>query len=1039
VVALKMLLSGEFASRAELARFRREAEAIAALQHPNIVQVYDVGDVDGRPYFTMEFVAGGTLAQKLSGVPQPAQTSASLTQTLARAIHAAHVAGIVHRDLKPGNILLTSDGVPKISDFGLARHLEGPPTDVTLGPTKVGTPSYMAPEQVVGKPDSVGPPADVYALGATLYELLTGRPPFRGETATETQRQVTDQEPAAPSRLNAKVPRDLETICLKCLRKEPARRYATAEALADDVRRFEEGRPIHARPVGWTERAWRWSKRNPMAAALLLTALALVSVASGGGTWFVQQRSRHNAELHRDVDAALAQAVTFRKGFHFSEARELLEGARERLEPSGSDDLRRRIAEAQALLTLVERLDGARFRGLTFTPTEFDRSSAEPLYIAAFAQFGHGDEDPSVVAARVRDSEVSAEIVDALDDWASLTKDPVCRKWLFAIARQVDPDPERNRLRQPNLWDTPGGVAQPIPQLNADKLSPRIATALARLMQSRGMKGTTPLTAVQARVPQDFWLNIELGTALFVAQRPEEALVYVKSALALRPDSAPAHNAVGGVLHAMGRVDEAIDEYHKALAIDPKYAYTHGNLGEALRSQGNLDEAIGHFREAIAVNPKLSNAYICLAAALGSQNLQDEAVRVLKDAVRLGTPSPVAHNNLAIAVGLKGDMDEAIAQLQEAIKINPEYAIGQMNLGEALWATGRLEEAIEHIQQAERLDPPDAEAQAFLCQHLYAAACRAVGQALGQQAGKPQVDETDRANLRLRALDWLRASLSLAIKLVDNGRGQPSSLLTWQHDPRLGSVRDPAGLAKLPPAERDQWLWFWNVVAAEIVTDPVTMARERVFYRDWVAAARAYTLAVSRGPMNDGDVWFEIAAVRVLSDDRQGYAAACRELFERCGKPVGPRAYHVARAGTLAAGGGDQETSRLGQLAHDELQQHAAESWSLTEQGALAYRAGRFEQAVALFEKSLQANSKPGAAVVNWVWLSLANQRLGKTDEARRWLNKAQTWLDQYRNGLPPRAQQELGLHLHNWLEANVLRREAEAMISPPASTAPTH
>ena len=1035
VVALKMLLSGEFASRAELARFRREAEAVAALQHPNIVQIHDVGDVDGRPYFTMEFVAGGTLAQKLSGVPQPAQYSASLTQTLARAIHEAHLAGIVHRDLKPGNILLTSDGVPKISDFGLARSFESP-TDVTLSPAMIGTPSYMAPEQVIGKPDSVGPSADVYALGATLYELLTGRPPFRGETATETQRQVVNEEPAAPSRLNAKVPRDLETICLKCLCKEPARRYETAAALADDIERFEEGRPIQARPIGWAERWWRWARRNPLAAALLLTALALVALASGGGTWLVQQRTRHNAELRRDVGRALDQSVSFRKEFHFREARELLETARQQLEANGPDDLRRRVAQALADLSLVERLDGARFRGLTFTSVELDRTSAEPLYALAFAQFGHEGEDTSSVAARVRDSGVSAEVVDALDDWASITTDRHRRKWLFAIARQADPDPEQNRFRQPDLWDAPGGVAQPIPQLNADKLSLRIATALARLLQTRGLRGSTTLTAVRARFPQDFWLNIELGHALFAANQPEEALSYVQSALALRPDSAPVRNAVGGVLQTIGRVNEAIDEYHKALAIDPKYAYTHYNLGEALRSQGKLDEAVGHLREAIATNPKLTDAYISLAAALQSKQRPDEAVDVLKEAIRLKPSSAVAHNNLAIALGSQGDMDDAIAQLREAVKIDSKYAIGQINLGEALWAKGRLEEAIEHIQQGAEIDPPDVDAEVFLCLHLYAAACNAVGETLGEQVGRPWLDETHRAKLRLRALDWLRASLNLAIKQVDTGRGQTSSLIMWENEPDLAAVRDPAGLAKLPAIEREQWRRFWLVVAAEIATDPVTLARERASYRDWEAAARLYARALSHGPMNSGDVWFECAAVQVLSGDRQGYETTCHELLERCGKPGGPRSYHVARAGTLAADGAP-DASLLGRLAHNELQQHATEFWSLTEQGALTYRAGHFEKAMPLFERSLQANTKPGAAVVNWLWLALANQRLGKTDDARRWLTMAQTGLDQFHDGLPPRAEQDLGLHLHNWLEANVLRREAEAVISPPTSTAP--
>jgi serine/threonine-protein kinase len=811
LVALKMLLSGAYAGPQELARFQREAKAVAGLRHESIVRVYDVGDHDGRPYFTMEYMEGGSLAQSLTGRPVGTRYAAALVATLAEAVRVAHQGGIIHRDLKPANILLQqkaipgtqpetgialdvvpaplSDFDPKIADFGLARHFDGEPA-LTHSGLILGTPSYMAPEQARGQKQAIGPAVDVYALGAILYELLTGRPPFHGETAAATIHQVTTQEPVPPSRLNPAVPRDLDTVSLKCLHKDPGRRYASAAALADDLRRFGEGRPIQARPLSWGARFWRWCRRNPTAAALLATALVMVGLASGGGMWFVQQRAQRDGELRSDVSIAVAQAASLRKGFRFREARELLEHARQRLGPAGPDDLRRRVDQGRADLDLAEHLDAARFLGATPVEGKFDRAGAEPLYASAFAQAGLGPEgdDSAAVAARVRESAMSAEFVAALDDWAGMTRDLQRRAWLLAVARAADPDPARDRLRQPELWQDSARLIQLARELSVAELSPQLATALGRVVLTSGGDAVPLLTAAQARFPQDFWLNLELGHALPLAHRPDEALGYFRAALALRPQASVAYCGLGSVLRDMGRLDEAIDHYQQAIRLDPNYT--------------------------------------------------------------------VAHMNLASAFGI-----------------------------------------------------------AFATR------------------------------------------------------------------------------------------------------------------RDWAEAVEGYAQALKRGPIQDGHFWFEYAALLLLSGDRPGYARACAQMIEKCGKPGGPRAYHVARACTLAPDA-VAEASLPGRLSEKELKDHARDFWSLTEEGALAYRAGRYQNSVPFFEQSLEVDPKPGRAVLNWLWLALANQRLGKTEEARRWLGNAQSWLDQYRDGISARAEENFGVHFHNWLEAHVLRREAEAVLS---------
>jgi tetratricopeptide (TPR) repeat protein len=347
IVALKVMRAGEHADAEDIERFRREAEAAAQLTHPGIVQIYEVGEHEGVPYFSMELIEGASLADRLAEAPLVAREAARLVEHLALAVQSAHERGIIHRDLKPANVLL-AEGQPKVTDFGLARKLDAP--GLTQSGMIMGTPSYLAPEQARGRPREVGPAADVYGLGAILYECLTGRPPFHAATSVQTILEVLDQEPVPPRQLQSSVPRDLETICLKCLEKRAERRYTAAGLLAADLRRFLEGKPIQARPVGVGERAWRWCRRKPVAAALVLVLVLLLgSVTAGGYLYAVNEARLRRLETERRQEQTATWARRAGQRGKWSEA---LAAWEEALELGYPDRTGARLEKVKALQAL---------------------------------------------------------------------------------------------------------------------------------------------------------------------------------------------------------------------------------------------------------------------------------------------------------------------------------------------------------------------------------------------------------------------------------------------------------------------------------------------------------------------------------------------------------------------------------------------------------------------------------------------------------------------------------------------------------------
>ena len=495
LVALKMVLAGEFASPAQERRFRLEAELAARVQHPNIVQMYEIGSYQGRPFLAMEWVEGGSLANRLDGQSWRPGEAASLLETLARAIHVAHSEGVIHRDLKPANILLQTGGggrktdpggssrsgftadpasglLPKITDFGLARPIEGG-VSLTQSGLVVGTPGYMAPEQAggSGRRALVGPATDIYALGVILYQLLTGQLPFRGDSTLEVLRAVTSDEPVRPRRWQPRVPRDLEAITLHCLEKEPAGRYPSALALAEDLQRFRAGKPVAARPVGAGARLVRACRRRPQVALLLGLLTASLFGGLAGVTWkwleANAQRDLANAQrreaLFQAYNARLSAAVAALQNHDVTDAARHLDAAPEALRGWEWRHLRSRLDDSAAVIPTSpsETLLSSGPRGLRvlITADQSVRLLDEQGHAERTVPFPH-EKGNVWVAARAPEVLLT---LDRVSGTIARLRDPTgtVRVDLQVPAdhtlQDVEFSPDRKRLAI--LWRSPGGFS----------------------------------------------------------------------------------------------------------------------------------------------------------------------------------------------------------------------------------------------------------------------------------------------------------------------------------------------------------------------------------------------------------------------------------------------------------------------------------------------------------------------------------------------------------------------------------------------------
>jgi eukaryotic-like serine/threonine-protein kinase len=742
-VAVKMLLAGACAGPQELARFRLEAEAVAGLRHPNIVQVHDAGEVEGRPFFTMELVEGGSLAQQLGGTPLPVRQAAELVAVLAGAVQFAHRSGIVHRDLKPANILLTADGTPKITDFGLARRLQGG-AGLTQSGAQMGTPCYMAPEQARGQTRAIGPAVDVHALGAILYELLTGRPPFRAETAAATVLQVISQEPVPPARLNARVPRDLGTICLKCLEKDPGKRYATAGELAADLERFLKYEPILARPTGRVEQCLRWVRRRP-AVAVLLSAVVLFVLAGGVGAWqFYQQRAAAQAR-QAQTDGQVRGILERARGLledgwrahdlakltesraegnraadiaHSGEASAAVQREAERFRADAVARLERaqkNRALLEALLDVSALQETPRYaRGEAGRMVVLAQPSVDRQYAAAFRRWGldmDGTSEAEVAQRLSREPDVVVqEVIAGLDAWMlerrSRRRPEAEWRRLFRVAEHLDRSAQHRRLRawliggSPLQAETAAGLVGAASPWSAVWGLTR-GNAWRHLLKVR--KGIDPSKEPVLTV----MLLARAFTATGDSAGAEEVL---RQAATTRPDQVVLLTALGKLLEQQphSRLDEAIGYYRAARALRRSLGIA---LGEALERAGRARQGEEVLRELALRQPDNPAVYLCLGINLSVQGKHVQAEAAYRKAIALQPDYANAHYNCGAALNRQGRHVEAEAALRKAIALQPGDAEAHSNLGYSLLKQGKHVKAEAAFRKAIALKPGYVEAR----------------------------------------------------------------------------------------------------------------------------------------------------------------------------------------------------------------------------------------------------------------------------------------------------------------------------------------
>ena len=654
-VALKVIALGHFASKPHLKRFRQEAEAAASLEHPQIVPIYEIGERDGSCYFSMKFIEGGQLDEMLKREPMSIRRAAELLVKIARTVQFAHEHGILHRDIKPGNILIDRTGEPHLTDFGLARLVEQQST-VTNSFDVLGTPSYMSPEQAAGQTKELTPAADVYGVGAVFYQLLTGKAPFAGGTTYETIRLVLETEPKNPRLRNPKVDVDLATVCLKCLDKDPLRRYPSAGALAEDVERWLRHEPIQARRAGAFTRSRKWIRRNPVLAVSVPTIAALVAAIVA---IFWQNASRDETSFNQIPAKSVAVLPFVNVGADEANAM-LADGIQ--------DEILRDLTKV-ADLKVISRTSVMRYK----SGTRNLRAIARALGVAHVLE---GSVQRAGDGVRV-----TAQLINARDD---------THLWADKYDRKVT-----------DMFSVESEIATRI----AETLQARLTGAEKQAISSRPTENSE---AYQLYLKgRYFWGRRRMGLPT-TPNDIEKAIECFKQAIARDSHYALAYAGLAdcySVLPFYRKIPR--QEFHalakaaasKALEINDSLGEAHASQGQLLTYEGRLREAKQEFQRAIDLSPNYATAHYWLGSTLVNAGEFDEGIAEIKRALELDPFSTFVNTNLGEAYLMARKYSEAISQARKTIELDPSAVNAHWTLAKALEFDGQFDEALAEYEK----------------------------------------------------------------------------------------------------------------------------------------------------------------------------------------------------------------------------------------------------------------------------------------------------------------------------------------------------